>query len=227
MHVSIAFNSSACTGQSGGYTNPYPPEFITISSATGDWAGINTQITLPIPVKLIDPDHFGLISGDTSAYTGTFNGVVAGVYTGGYGMSHRISVCAGSSCGATVNTFESLIVHKIAQNLGDVTLTTTALNPDSNWTGVQTADKVVVLARGGVTHSTMGTFSTTHLGTAQYLLGGLTPGTYAVTVGGNPVTGSPFTVTDGDNSIEFESTAGAVSINASIVDVGPAPSLRF
>ena len=220
MHATIVFNSTACRGQSGGYTNPYPPEFITISHATGDWAGINTYVSLPVPVKLIDPDHFGLISGNTSAYNGTFNGVVAGVYPGGYGMSHRVSVCAGASCGSKVSGFESLIVHKISQNLSDLTLTTRALNPDGNWTGVQTADKVVVVARGGITHGSMAAFSTTHSGVAQYLFGGLAAGIYAVTINGVGVAGTPFTVTDGDNSIEFESTAGTVNVSLLV----PAPS---
>jgi lysophospholipase L1-like esterase len=137
-------------------------------------------------------------------------------YTGGYGHTHRISVCGGTACGANVSTYEVVTVHKIAQNLSDTTLTATALNPDTNWTGVQTADKVVLLARGGTTHSSIAGFTTTHPGTAQYLFGGLTPGVYTVTIGGNPVSGSPFTVSANDNSIEFVSPAGAVSVNGSV-----------
>jgi hypothetical protein len=55
------------------------------------------------------------------------------------------------------------------------------------------------------------TFTTTHSGTAQYLLTGFT-GTRSVTVGGTPVTGSPFTVVASDTTIEFSSTSGAVII---------------
>lgn len=140
-------------------------------------------------------------------------------YTGGFGHSDRVSICAGSSCSANVNKFETLIVHKVMQGLTDATLTTTALNPDVNWTGAQvcgaTSCAVFMGALGGTTHSTMMGFTTTHSGTAQYLFGGLTPGTYAVTVGGSAVAGSPFTVGAGDNSLYFESAAGTVSVNGS------------
>jgi hypothetical protein len=74
----------------------------------------------------------------------------------------------------------------------------------------------MLFARGGVTHANITGFTTTHSGTAQYLFAGLTPGSYAVTIGGTPVSGSPFTVAANDNSIEFESTAGSVSINGSV-----------
>jgi hypothetical protein len=136
------------------------------------------------------------------------------------GHTDRVSVCGGNSCSDSVSTFESLIVHKVAQNLSDTTLVSTALNPDSNWTGVQTADKVVLMARGGVTHNSVPAFATTHSGSAQYLFGGLAAGNYAVTVNGTPVPGSPFAVADGDNSIEFESISGTVSVSGG----GAAPS---
>jgi hypothetical protein len=136
-------------------------------------------------------------------------------YPGGSGHTDRVSVCGGSSCGAPVSTFESMIVHKVAANLTDTTLTTTALNPDPNWTGFQSVDKVVLMARGGSTHSSISGFTTTHSGTAQYLFGGLTPGVYTVTISGTPVSGSPFTVSANDNSIEFDSTAGTLSVNGS------------
>jgi hypothetical protein len=137
-------------------------------------------------------------------------------YTGGNGHTDRVSVCGGSSCGSAVSTFESLIVHKVITSLTDTTLTTAALNPDANWTGVQTLDKVVLMARGGTAQSAITGFTTTHAGTALYLFGGLTPGTYTITVGGTAVAGSPFTVAANDNSIEFSSLAGAVSVNGSV-----------
>jgi hypothetical protein len=141
-------------------------------------------------------------------------------YADGMGHTDRVSICAGSSCGATVSTFESLVAHKITASLADTTLTTTALNPDANWFGVQATgantSSVFVGARGGVTNATMSGFTTTHSGTAQYLLGGLTAGTYTVTVNSSPVSGSPFTVGANDSSIYFESTAGTVSVNGSV-----------
>jgi hypothetical protein len=106
-----------------------------------------------------------------------------------------------------------LTVHKVATQ-PDTSLTATPLNPDANWTGVQTTDKVALFARGGLTRPSPTTFTTTHGGTAQYLIAGLAAGTYQVTVGGNAVLGAT-TVSDGDNTLYFESTAGAVVISIS------------
>jgi hypothetical protein len=146
-------------------------------------------------------------------------------YTGANAHTDRISICADSgstgACGASgQNGLELIQVHKVATQ-PDTSLTTTALNPDVNWAGVQTTDKVVLFARHGTTYSTIAGFTTTHSGTAQYLFAGLTPGTYTVTVGGSGVSGSPFTVAAGDNSIYFESTSGVVSINGSVVGGPP------
>jgi len=103
-------------------------------------------------------------------------------------------------------------VHKITRNFNtDATLTATAINPDANWTGVQTTDKVAMFARGGVLRTSL-TFTTSHSGTAQYLIAGLAAGAYNVALGGAPIAGSPFVVSDNDNSLYFESTAGAVTI---------------
>jgi hypothetical protein len=140
-----------------------------------------------------------------------------GRYTGGYGHTDRVSVCAGSGCGSAASTLESITVHKIVPDFNtDTSLTAAPLNPDSNWTGVQTADKVALFARGGVFKTSLAV-TTTHAGTAQYLIAGLAAGVYSVTVAGTPAAGSPFTVTDGDNSLYFESPAGAVSISRAVL----------
>jgi hypothetical protein len=141
-------------------------------------------------------------------------------YPGGIGYSHRITISGGSSVGAPVGAMDVVICHHIMKTLTDTTFSPVAINPDANWTGVQcgasTSSAVALFARGGVTHATITGFTTTHSGTAQYLFAGLTPGNYAVTIGGTPVSGSPFTVAANDNSIEFESNAGSVSINGSV-----------
>jgi hypothetical protein len=67
-----------------------------------------------------------------------------------------------------------------------------------------------------VTHASITSFNASYSGAARWIIGGLTAGTYAVTVGGSAVSGSPFTVAAGDNSIEF-STA-----NAGVFTLGPA-----
>ncbi len=230
-HYTINFDASACSGITGGLSLGYgaigyAPVGVTIVTATGDWAPTNTPIGCsPFVTLVFDANSFGIqnyancgggpsFPANTSGFSGSFNGVVQPTYPGGLGHTHRVSVCAGSSCGAAASSFESLTVHKVAQNLGDTTLTATVKLTDADWYGVQTSDKVVVLARGGVTHSTMAGFTTNHSGTAQYLLGGVTPGVYDVTIGGTPVTGSPFTVPSvKDASIAFESTAGVVAFS--------------
>jgi hypothetical protein len=115
-----------------------------------------------------------------------------------------------ASTGGKLDVIE---VHKITRNyVTDATLTATALNPDANWTGVQTLDKVAMFGRNGVLQ-TSASFTTTHSGTAQYLIAGLAAGRYNVAVSGVPATGSPFTVVDNDNTLYFENTAGNVRIS--------------
>jgi hypothetical protein len=135
-------------------------------------------------------------------------------YSHGLGSDIRVSVCGGSTCGSAVSTTDYVVVHKLAASLSDTTLTAVALNPDSNWTGVQTTDKVAMFARGGTLRTSL-TFTTTHSGTAQYLIAGLGINGYDVTVNGVTVSGSPFVVADNNNSIYFESTAGTVALAVS------------
>jgi hypothetical protein len=142
-------------------------------------------------------------------------------YSGAGGHTNRVSVCADSAstgaCGATGQTrLEVIQVHKVATQ-PDTSLTVTALNPDANWTGVQTTDKVVLFARGGTTQTALTGFTTTHSGTAQYLIGGLTTGVYTVTVGG--VVKWTGAVADGDNSVEFESTSGSVIVTTGTLNM--------
>lgn len=222
-HYTIAEDIRSCTpggGTSSTWTRFNAPTHgladlntVVVTGATGSWAAYNNGA---LQIRVIDADHLNPLDDlDSSGYSGSFDGSIMTFFAGGFGHTHRVSVCAGSSCGATVNTFESLAVHKLSSNyLTDTTLTATAITPDANWYGVQTLDKVIILARHGVTQSTMAGFTTTHSGVAQYLIGGLTAGSgYDFKVNGVSVAGSPFTVAAGDNSIEFESTAGAVSLN--------------
>jgi hypothetical protein len=140
-------------------------------------------------------------------------------YSGGQGWTNRVTVAAGSSLGASVSGEHTwLIVHKVMQSLTDTAIQPTALNPGSTWTGAQvcgsTSCAVGIFALGNATQSTVPIFTTTHTGTAQYLIGGLTAGSYTVKVNGTAVPGSPFPVPANDNSLEFASTAGAVSITS-------------
>jgi hypothetical protein len=144
-------------------------------------------------------------------------------YSGGSGNTDRITICAGSgSCSSSANLLESFVVHKVVQSLTDTSLNTSAITTsDGNWFGAEmygaNSCAVVMEARGGVTHAAMSSFtppssSGVCANNVQYLFGGFTPGSYSVTVGGNTVFGSPFTVSAGDNSIEFTSLGGTVSL---------------
>lgn len=143
--------------------------------------------------------------------TATWNWDGSG-YAGAPTPSHayRVSIYGGGSVGGTATSLEHVDVFKVATQ-PDATLSATALNPDANWTGAQTADKVALFSRGGVTHSSLAV-TTSHSGTAQYILAGVTAGTATVTMNGSSVTGSPFAV-DSNGVIAFESTAGALSLN--------------
>jgi hypothetical protein len=144
-------------------------------------------------------------------YDGTYT--VADYFGAGHGHTNRVRVCAGSACGAAASKLETVTVHKITRSLSDTTLTAAPLNPNSNWTGVQAENKVALFSRGGQLRSSVD-FTSSHSGTAQYLIAGLTPGLYSVHVNGVPVA-TGVAVGDHDNSLYFESTAGAVSVSAS------------
>jgi len=158
------------------------------------------------------------ISG-TPAECGPGGGTYTDPISGPNGHADRVSIWGGGAVGATATSLESLVIHKIAQSNTDTTLTTTALNVDANWFGAQACGAVscavFVGARGGITHPTVTNFTTTHSGTAQYLIEGLTAGTYTITVNGTAVSGSPFTTAADDTAVVFNSTAGTVSFGGS------------
>jgi hypothetical protein len=98
--------------------------------------------------------------------------------------------------------------------LSDTTLTATDLNPDTNWTGVEAvganSTAVALFARGGVTHSTMTTFSVTASGAVDWAIVGLTPAHYTLTVNGTQVYSG--TVAAGDTTIYANSTGGGTVV---------------
>jgi hypothetical protein len=175
---------------------------------SGRTYGLKTAVLSPGSITLRD-DCSGLAGGQCSP---------SATYSGGLGYTHRFSICGGSSCGADVSSFVSLTVHKVMQSLTDSTFNVTAINPDSNWTGAQAtganSTAVVMFARNGITYSSISNFTAAFTGTGGWLFDGLTPGVYNVTVGGSPVSGSPFTVGVGDNSIYFSTVnGGAVTLS--------------
>ena len=132
-------------------------------------------------------------------------------YPGAAHHTHRVSICGGPSCGSTTDGLEAVIVHKIAA-INDLTLTAKALNPDGNWTGVQTTDKVALFSRGGSLRL-MASFQTDQAGIAQYLIAGLQDGlTYRVHRVDNGSDIAQQLVGAGDNSLYFEAPAGSYQV---------------
>ena len=141
-------------------------------------------------------------------------------YSGGNGYTHRFEIGGGASAGAHVSGLTSVVGHKLMANLADTAFSTADLNPDANWTGVQltgaTSSGVMLFGRGG-THSILTTFTANSTLPVDWTFVGVAPGTYAVTVGGIPVSGSPFTVSAGSNTIFFHTgTGGSVSLGTTI-----------
>jgi hypothetical protein len=139
-------------------------------------------------------------------------------YAGAGGHTHRVSLCGGSSCGAVVNSFEAMIVHKIAAGLSDTVLTAKLLSPDPNWANVETTDaggaagKVAMIARNGLTPFSANV-QTDHSGMGQYLIAGLQPGfLYRVYRYDDNTDVTAQEVSDGDNSLYFEAPAGSYSV---------------
>ena len=125
--------------------------------------------------------------------------------------------------GAAVSGEQSwLIVHKVMTNLTDTTIVPTALSPDANWYGAYVtganSTAVYLQGRGNTTHSVITSFTTTFSGQGNWLIAGLTPGTYTLTVGGTQVfTGN---VSAGDTSIYATSTGGGVVVLSQTGAVG-------
>jgi hypothetical protein len=134
------------------------------------------------------------------------------------GNSAVVTVCAsttGSSCNTSATSGEWIAVHLPSTSTSAAMPTLTqpsCTGTGGNCTVVQIADssypKVAAFARQGVTLSGV-SFTTTHSGTAQYLIAGMVPGNYSVSVNGATVVSS-VTVNANDNTLYFESTAGLV-----------------
>ena len=185
---------------------------------------------------------YGLMTWFTSPGTITLNWDTPGAYTtgnqpqaspsntytdgsvSGLGYSNRVTVAAGSSVGGSVSGESTwLIVHKVMQNLTDTTFTRTAFNPSSAWTGAQacgaTSCSVYMQALGNALQSTFPGITTTHSLPAQYLIAGLAPGNYTLTVGGTQVFSGA--VPTGDTTIFATAAAGG----AVVLSAGTGPGV--
>jgi hypothetical protein len=141
-----------------------------------------------------------------------------GTYAGGGGQTFRVSACIGSGtdasgCSPSATSAEILTVHQPSMNQSLAMPALTLLSA-SNFRVLQISDptspKVAAFAQGGALYNSV-SFVTTFSGTAQYLVAGLSPGSYNVTVNGSAVL-SGVSVASGDNTLYWEGGPGAVSI---------------
>lgn len=157
--------------------------------------------------------------GSVAVYTDN----VDGTYSGGSGGTFRVSVCAsadGSTCSAANTAAEFAVVHMPVTGSANTLPTTAMLSTiAANWRGVQiggAAPKVALFRQGGTT-DTSTTFTSTHSGTAQYVVAGLAAGVYAV---------SGPTITSGtvgaDGTLYFEGASGVYTVAQG--EAQPAPS---
>jgi hypothetical protein len=153
---------------------------------------------------------------DDGTYTPT-TGLVAAAVPGSY----RVAVCAsndGLTCTES-NHAEWIAVHKPSTNPYDLMPQIT--QPSCKGFGGDCAaveiddtgaPKVAVFARRGQLLSSV-TLVTNHPGTAQYVVAGLAPGTYSVTLGTRPVL-TGVTVAANDNTLSFQSASGLIGVVA-------------
>jgi hypothetical protein len=215
--------------QNGQAGNDFKPaEGATTCPGPAGCAGLNTDRTIlsqqsgnapytnGVMTKIVSPSPI------TVRYDGS-------TYAGSESSSVRVSICGGTSCGATVAGAEWLAVHKVSSSPADRELDVTPLNPDLKWTGVQTTGTVALFSRNGGLPITAN-FRTTHAGVAQYLIAGLEGGhPYRVYRVEDSTEVAAADVPDGDNTLYFEAAAGTYLIfpaGLSNLFLGPRAPIR-
>ena len=148
-------------------------------------------------------------------------------YTGHNGLTNRLYSCQGTNgtCNASATSFEEIVVHQPVNGTSGTmpTLTSpTCTGTGGNCAVTQIADsgypRVAMFARQGAL-LTGSSFTTTHSGTAQYLIAGLSPGTYQVVLNGSTILSNQ-TVATGDNTLYFESSSGSIAVTQTAVAPG-------
>jgi len=134
---------------------------------------------------------------------------------------------------ATSTDFDALTVIFPTSSGGSLPTTTLLSNIDANHVGAQIQDStpavviypIGVLGSGGGTYTSLTyttvTFTTTHTGTANYLVTGLTPGTYSVFQNGAALSGNSAVIVSADGILFFTATSGAFSILPSTSRISP------
>ncbi len=148
---------------------------------------------------------------------GTETGVETdGSYAAGAGASFRWHVCPsvnGVDCAPLATEAEWFVVHQPSSNTG-ATLPPMSYGVDGSFRHVEILDpvspKFLAFTAYGVTGLDL-SFTTTHTGTGQYFITGLTPGAYDVRRNGTLIVSSR-PVMSGEHSLNFESLSGAIVV---------------
>lgn len=153
--------------------------------------------------------------------------VVTSQFESMWPATYRIHSC-GSTDGVTCDKFTDAEMLAVLQpsSSGSVTMPTitqpVCSGVGADCTAVQIEDPtypaVVMIARKGQL-TTAQSITSTHVGTAKYIVSGLSAGVYDVTRNGNPVKAG-LVVGTGDTSITFASTAGDILVSNSGAPVG-------
>jgi hypothetical protein len=197
-------NQTASADKTKGNTTLSSAQVTSSSPGTGngDATQLLTQVLAP--------------AGTNSLYV--YTDKADGTYSGGSNTTFRVSVCAsasGTSCDSKATSAEFVVVHEpvtgTANSLPKIGMVSTI---DADHRGVEIlgdSPKVAVFPRNGQTY-TKASFTTTHAGTAQYLVTGLGAGTYNVTANGASVINKA-AVDAGDATLYFESASGTIVVS--------------
>lgn len=141
---------------------------------------------------------------------------------GGQGGTSLVYACAENSgavgsCDSSAHAATWINVYKPSVNVSD-TMPVLSQPTVSNFDTVVIQDtggsaKVVSFAKAGALQASW-SGTTSFSGTAQYLIAGLTPGTYTMAVNGTPIC-TGVTVATNDNTFYCEAGAGTVVVNTS------------
>jgi len=171
--------------------------------------GLKVQVGSPNAITVND-DCVGLGNSGQCSPSST--------YSGGRGYTHRFTIAGGSSVGQAVNDYVDNTCMKAMQSLSDTTFAMTEIDADAHWTGCQmtgvrsTAIFLRSRPSGSTsTYSSITSFSPSFSGPGDYLIMGLSPGTYSVTVNGTQVVNAQV-VQAGDNSLFFQSSGGGTVV---------------
>jgi hypothetical protein len=143
-----------------------------------------------------------------------------GTYTGGNGATFRAYMCPsqnGTTCNSGATSGEWAGVFQPINGTNGTMPAITQLTPaeSGNFRVIQIADstypKVAAFATGGSVGNTALHVTTTHSGTGQYLVTGLSPGTYSVSLNSASILSNQ-TVNSGDDTLYFESSSGSIAV---------------